>query len=102
MAAFVLSAILGGCGRNNPHQRGIEAGRAACECYKIDDAVEREACLDKIDSIYHDMLGDTAFTNAVEEVTIKCLTEGVNDIVKPINHHNTPAQTNRAQSDTTK
>ena len=96
VSVLILFAAVS-CNNRNPRECGYEAGKAACECYKIEDPEEREACLDIIDSTYCDFLDDTAFTTAVEKATIECLTEGVNDIVKPVNHHNTAGQTVTAQ-----
>ncbi len=74
--------LLGACGSKDPHRNGIAAGKAACECYQLETLEEKDSCLDKIDSTYKDFYDDTAFTNAMEVQQLRCIGEGVLDIVK--------------------
>ncbi|MBP5189588.1 MAG: hypothetical protein J6031_01580 [Bacteroidales bacterium] len=83
-AFFCVAMVLEGCSNKDPHRRGIEAGKAACECYKLDDAEAVENCLNEIEIANQELLTDTAYTNAVESQLLECITDGVIDIVKPI------------------
>lgn len=72
------------CTNNNPRSRGIEAGKKACECYKLEDFKTVDSCLKVIEQENTEFLNDTAYTNAMEEELIRCVTEGVTDIAKPV------------------
>lgn len=73
------------CGNNNPRNRGIEAGKKACQCYNLENFEAVDSCLKLIENENADFLDDTAYTNAMEEQLIRCVSEGVIDIVKPTN-----------------
>ena len=77
-------AVLAGCGNSDPRHKGTEAGKAACECYKLEGLEAVEECLDKIERDNQEFLTDTAYTNAVEAQLFECITEGIIDIDKPI------------------
>ncbi|MBP5548520.1 MAG: hypothetical protein J6X58_06500 [Bacteroidales bacterium] len=72
------------CGKGDPRKKGIDAGKAACECYKLDGLEAVEGCLKKIENDNQEFLNDTAYCNAMEEQLLKCVSDGVIDIVKPI------------------
>lgn len=83
--AVIISAatlFLVSCNNNNPRKRGIEAGKAACECYKLEDFEAVDSCMKRIEQENAEYLNDTAYINAMEEQFIRYITEGVNDIVK--------------------
>ena len=79
-----ICAVLAGCGNSDPRRKGTAAGKAACECYKLEGLEAVEECLDKIERDNQAFLTDTAYTNAVEAQLLECITEGVIDIDKPI------------------
>jgi len=99
MAALTLTTS---CSNRDPHRRGVEAGKAACECYKLEglDAVEK--CLNDIERANQELLTDTAYTNAVEAQMLECITDGVIDIVKPIKEAPEPKPISESTADTTK
>lgn len=80
----LLGLLCTACGGNNPRNRGIEAGKAACKCYQLEGFEAVESCLKEIERNNAEFLDDTAYTNAMEEEMIRCANEGVIDIVKPI------------------
>lgn len=71
--------ILSSCGNGNPRNRGIEAGKAACQCYNLEDFEAVDSCIKKIEQENAEFLNDTAYTNAMEEQILRCLTDGVID-----------------------
>jgi hypothetical protein len=102
---FMIATVLFGalmlttaCKGGDPHSKGVEAGKAACECYKLDGLEAVEKCLDKIERENQEFLTDTAYTNAVEAQLLECITDGVIDIVKPIKEAPAPKA---APADTT-
>lgn len=101
-ALFMTALVLNGCGNKDPHKKGIEAGKAACECYKLDTAEEVEKCLDQIEKSNQELLTDTAYINAVETQLLECITDGVIDIVKPIKEKEKPLQKKEATDTTQK
>ncbi len=76
-AISFASLILSSCNNGNPRKRGIEAGRTACECYKLEDFETVDSCLKKIEVENAEFLADTAYTNAMEEQLIRCVSDGV-------------------------
>jgi len=83
VAALALTgSLLAACGNKDPYKNGVAAGQAACDCYRLESIEEQEHCLDQIDSTYRDFLTDTAYTNAVETQMLRCISDGVLDIVK--------------------
>ena len=84
LSIAVMGLLFASCGNNNPRNRGIEAGKAACKCYQLEGFEAVESCLKEIERNNAEFLDDTAYTNAMEEEMIRCANEGVIDIVKPI------------------
>jgi len=83
VAALALtSCLLAACGNKDPYKNGVAAGQAACDCYQLESIEEQSRCLDQIDSTYREFLTDTAYTNAVETQMLRCISDGVLDIVK--------------------
>ncbi len=88
--AITTSLIIGAtilclsCSGKGPREEGLKAGKAACECYKLEGHEAVEACLNQIENEYKELMSDTAFINAMEETTLQCVSDGVIDIVKPI------------------
>lgn len=76
------TVILSSCGNGNPRKRGTEAGKAACQCYKLDDFESIDSCLKTIEQENAEFLNDTAYTNAMEEQILRCLADGVIDFTK--------------------
>ncbi|MBO4307186.1 MAG: hypothetical protein J5848_02605 [Bacteroidales bacterium] len=72
------------CSKGDPRKRGVEAGKAACECYKLNDSKEIESCLSKIENENQEILTDSAYLNAVDEQLLQCISDGVIDIENPI------------------
>ena len=83
-AAFVAVLLFVSCNSNNPHRRGIVAGQEACQCYQLHGLDSVVSCLDRIDRENHEFLNDTAYTNAMEQQMLECISDGVIDITKPI------------------
>lgn len=83
MASFLVLAVAS-CKSGDPHRRGIAAGKEACECYKLSGIDTVLACLDRIDAENKEYQNDTAYTNAMEQQMLNCLSEGVVDITNPI------------------
>ena len=85
-AATLLAATLLciACNGKDPHSRGVAAGKAACDCYKLDGLEAIEACLNEIEANNQEFLTDTAYLNACEQQLLECITDGVVDIDKPI------------------
>lgn len=84
---FLLSLtaiILASCNGGDPKSKGTEAGKEACKCYQLDNFEAVDSCLKKIEHENSDFLNDTAYINAMEEQMLRCASEGVIDIVKPI------------------
>lgn len=84
IAALSVVFFCTSCGKGDPRKNGIEAGKAQCECYKLEGAEAVDNCLSEIEKKYVDFQTDTAFINAMEEQMINCITDGVVDIVNPI------------------
>lgn len=80
LTAFILASCNGG----DPKSKGTEAGKEACKCYQLDNFEAVDSCLKKIEHENSDFLNDTAYINAMEEQMLRCASEGVIDIVKPI------------------
>ena len=76
--------LLASCGKGDPRKNGTAAGKAACQCYKLENAEAVNKCLSDIEKKYQDFLTDTAYINASEEQLLKCITDGVIDIANPI------------------
>lgn len=77
-AALFFSSCTGG----TPRVRGTEAGEAACQCYKLGEFEAVDSCLKVIEQDNAEFLNDTAYTNAMEEQILRCVTDDVIDIVK--------------------
>lgn len=90
MAALTLTTA---CSNRDPHRRGIEAGKAACECYKLEGLEAVQKCLDQIEKDNQELLTDTAYINAIESQLLECITDGVIDIEKPIKEKPSPKTT---------
>ena len=84
MALVALLAVTVGCSNKDPQRKGLEAGKAMCECYKLESPDEVDACLNKIAKENQEYLTDTSYLNAVEGQLLECITEGITDIVKPL------------------
>ena len=82
VAAIALT--LTSCGSGSPRNRGTEDGKKACQCYKLDDPDAVEKCLSEIEQNNVEFKNDTAYTNAMEEQLLRCVADGIVDIVKPI------------------
>ena len=78
----VSTILLSACSGNNPRNRGIEAGKAACKCYNLEGFEAVDSCLKEIERNNAEFLNDTAYTNAMEEQLILCVADGVIDITK--------------------
>lgn len=89
-ALLALLAATSACTGKDPQRKGNEAGKAMCECYKLESSDEVETCLNKIESENQEYLTDTSYQNAVESQLLKCITEGVFDIVKPLKETSEP------------
>lgn len=76
--------LLSSCNDSKPHRRGVAAGKAACECYQLGSLDSVISCLDKIDKDNEEFLNDTAYTNAMEQQMLECISEGIIDISKPV------------------
>ena len=50
LALLALLAATSACTGKDPQRKGNEAGKAMCECYKLESSDEVEACLNKIES----------------------------------------------------
>lgn len=98
LAVMVLAS---GCNNKDPQRKGTEAGKAMCECYKLNSQEEIEKCLQKIENENQEYLTDTSYLNAVEGQLLECITEGVTDIVKPIKEAQKPAKDSVADSSAT-
>ncbi len=85
--------LLASCSKGDPRKNGIEAGKAACQCYKLENAEDVSKCLSDIERKYQDFLTDTAYINASEEQQLKCISDGVIDIVHPIKDNTISKQT---------
>ncbi len=79
---FVNLLFLAACSSGDPHKHGVAAGKAACECYKLENLDAIDACLDKIEKENSEFLTDTAYTNAVENEILDCITLGISDIIQ--------------------
>lgn len=101
LALFCAALVLTGCGSNDPHRRGVEAGKAACECYKLEGLEAVENCLNKIEKDNQELLTDKAYTDAVEQQLFECITDGVIDIAKPIREPQAPKPAPEPKPDTT-
>ncbi|MBQ7062888.1 MAG: hypothetical protein IJM88_06335 [Bacteroidales bacterium] len=85
VAAGVVAVLLCcACANKDPHRRGVEAGKAACQCYQLEGLEAVSRCLDEIDKENTPYLYDTAYTNAMEAQLLNCITTGVIDAEKPI------------------
>ena len=105
--AITTSLIIGAtilclsCSGKGPREEGLKAGKAACECYKLEGHEAVEACLNQVENEYKEFMSDTAFVNAMEETTIQCVSDGVIDIVKPIKEvSKAPEVKKEAENDT--
>ena len=96
IAAIILCTLMvvTGCGSKDPHKRGVEAGKAACECYKLEGMDAVNDCLNRIEKENQELLTDTAYTNAVEAQLLECITDGVIDMDKPIKEAPMPKTNN--------
>lgn len=74
--------FLSSCSGGSPRNRGIEAGKAACECYKLEDFESIESCLKTIEQENAEFLNDSAYTNAMEEQLLRCVSDGVIDFAQ--------------------
>ena len=72
------------CHSNDPHKRGVAAGKEACECYQLNSLDSVMSCLDMIDKENQEYLNDTAYINTMEKQMLDCISEGIIDIAKPI------------------
>lgn len=99
MAMLCTLLVTIGCGSKDPHKRGLEAGKAACDCYKLEGLDAVNSCLDNIEKDNQELLTDTAYINAVEAQLLECITDGIIDIEKPIKEKASPKT---AVSDTVK
>ncbi len=90
LALLALLAATSACTGKDPQRKGNEAGKAMCECYKLESSDKVEACLNKIESENQEYLTDTSYQNAVESQLLKCITEGVFDIAKPLKETSEP------------
>lgn len=88
-ALLCASLSLASCRSSDPHKRGIEAGKAACECFQLEGYEAVESCLHEIEKENHDFINDTAYINAMEVQMLQCIADGVVDIVKPIKEPDT-------------
>lgn len=79
-----VTLLLCSCGSKDPHRRGVEAGKAACQCYQLEGLEAVSRCLDEIDKENTPFLYDTAYTNAMEQQLLNCISSGVIDAEKPI------------------
>jgi hypothetical protein len=72
------------CGSNDPYKKGVAAGKAACECYKMEGLEAVEQCIAKIERENQEFLNDSIYISACEEQMLNCITQGVIDADKPI------------------
>lgn len=79
-----LLLLCSACDTKDPHKKGIAAGKAACECYKLEGLEAVEACLEKIEQQNQEFLTDTAYLSACEQQMLECITDGITDADKPI------------------
>ena len=80
----VAALLCCSCANKDPHRRGVEAGKAACQCYQLEGLEAVSRCLDEIDKENTPFLYDTAYTNAMEAQLLNCISTGVIDAEKPI------------------
>lgn len=74
-----IALLMISCSGGTPRERGKEAGKQACECYKLETFDETSACLNEIEKENADFVNDTAYINAMEEQLILCVADGVLD-----------------------
>lgn len=82
--ALIATLLCCACNNKDPHRRGVEAGKAACQCYQLEGLEAVSRCLDEIDKENTPFLYDTAYTNAMEAQLLNCISTGVIDAEKPI------------------
>lgn len=80
----VTTMLCVACNSGNPHKRGVAAGKEACECYQLNSLDSVMNCLDRIDNENKEYLNDTAYTNAMEEQMLQCISDGIIDISNPV------------------
>ena len=69
----VMAIVTLSCSSKDPAKKGMEAGKAACECYNLEDGEAVENCIQNIEKEYAELLNDTAFTNAMEQQLLDCI-----------------------------
>ena len=84
LVLFCLTLLLAACSNKDPRKKGVAAGKAACQCYQLNDSTAIQNCLKDIEKENTPFLYDTIYINAMENELLNCISEGVIDFSKPL------------------